>query len=93
MTLCKPDLLPEDMEWPDDGCEFFPSCLNCPLPHCLEEEPRGKQKLRMLTRAEQMAKLREEGKSTTEIAGLFKVSMRTVQRALSSCGQKKDGND
>jgi hypothetical protein len=93
MTLCKPDLLPEDMEWHDDGCEFFPSCLNCPLPRCLEEEPRGKQKLRMVTRAGRMSKLRDEGKTTAEIARLFGVSIRTVQRAISAGDKKRGGND
>ena len=47
----------------------------------------------MLTRAEQMSKLREEGKNTTEIARLFGVSMRTVQRAISTCERKKDMNN
>ena len=77
------ELLPDDINWQDSGCELFPSCLNCPLPRCIEEEPRGKQRLRMLARANRMAQLKRQGKSTAEIAGLFKVSQRTVQRALS----------
>ena len=80
----KPVLLPDDSNWKDNGCELFSACLSCPLPNCVEEEPRGKQRLRLLARAERMAELRRQGKSTGEIAELFRVSRRTVQRVLSS---------
>jgi len=76
--------LPGEVSWRDEGCELFPSCLNCPLPRCIEEEPRGKQRLRMLARARRMAELRRAGKSIKQIAELFGVSKRTVQRALAS---------
>ena len=76
------DLLPDEIEWRDEGCEFFPSCLNCPLPKCVEDEPRGQQRLRMAARKRRMAELRRRGKSVKEIAELFGVSRRTVQRAL-----------
>jgi DNA-binding CsgD family transcriptional regulator len=76
------DLLPDEIEWRDEGCEFFPSCLNCPLPKCVEDEPRGQQRLRMAARKRRMAELRRRGKSVKEIAELFGVSSRTVQRAL-----------
>jgi hypothetical protein len=78
------DLLPDDINWQDKGCEFFPSCLNCPLPKCVEDEPRGQQRLRMAARKRRMNELRQVGKSVREIAGLFGVSRRTVQRALKS---------
>ena len=76
------DLLPDQVEWRDEGCEFFSSCLNCPLPKCVEDEPRGQQRLRMEARKRRMAELRRRGQSVKEIAGLFGVSKRTVQRAL-----------
>ena len=76
------DLLPDEIEWRDEGCEFFPSCLNCPLPRCVEDEPRGQQRLRMAARKRRMAELRRRGKSVKEIAELFGVSLRTVQRAF-----------
>ena len=82
MVVTDADLLPEQVSWRDEGCELFPSCLNCPLPGCIEEEPRGKQRLRMLARARRMAELRRDGKSIKEIAELFGVTKRTVQRAL-----------
>jgi len=80
------DLLPEEIDWRDEGCEFFGSCLNCPLSRCVEEELRGQQKLRMAERNRRMVELRKSGKSVGEIADLFGVSRRTVQRALK--GQK-----
>jgi len=73
----------DDCNWHDRGCEFFSSCLSCPLPHCIEDEPRGRQRLKLLNRASQMAQLKRQGKSSAEIAELFHVSKRTVQRALS----------
>jgi len=76
------DLIPDDINWRDRGCEYFPSCLNCPLPKCLEDEPRGQQRLRMRARRTRMVELRQMGKSVKEIAELFGVSKRTVQRAL-----------
>jgi DNA-binding transcriptional ArsR family regulator len=76
------DLLPDEIEWRDQGCEFFPSCLNCPLPRCVEDEPRGQQRLRMAARKKRMEELRRLGRSVREIAEIFGVSRRTVQRAL-----------
>ena len=78
------DLLPEDIDWRDGGCEVFPSCLNCPLPTCIEEEPRGKQSLGTSVRARRMAELRRNGKSVKEIAEILGVSKRTVQRAVAT---------
>jgi DNA-binding CsgD family transcriptional regulator len=83
------DLLPDDIEWRDQGCELSPSCLNCPLPKCVEEEPRGQQRLRMEARKRRMAELRRRGQSVKEIAGLFGVSRRTVQRTLENKKPKR----
>ena len=82
------DLIPDDVNWRDRGCEFFSSCLNCPLPRCVEDEPRGQQRLRMAARKRLMAEFRNSGQSVKEIAGLFGVSTRTVQRALENKKQK-----
>jgi len=76
------DLLPEEFPYEDRGCDMAPSCLSCPFPKCLEEEPWGKQKFSKRRRDERMVELRGEGKSVEEIAGMFGVSKRTVCRAL-----------
>jgi DNA-binding CsgD family transcriptional regulator len=52
----------------------------------VEEEPWGKEKFLHRRRAERMSELREEGKSTEEIAGIVGVSTRTVQRGLRGIG-------
>jgi hypothetical protein len=80
------ELLPEEFPYEDRGCEVFPSCLNCPLPVCLEEQPWAKHRFLKGRRAEMMAQLRQEGKSQREIATMFNVSTRTVQRALRVVG-------
>ena len=37
----------EYANWKDGGCDLHPACLECPLPKCIEEEPRGRQKRRL----------------------------------------------
>jgi hypothetical protein len=81
-----PAIPPEDSNWKDGGCELFPSCLNCPLPHCVEERPHGKQKLRLAARSHRIAQLKRRGKDTAEIARLCRISQRSVQRILKATG-------
>lgn len=77
------DLPPEYCQYNDDGCEFGGSCLNCHLPICIYDEPGGKQQYLKHQRAQEMARLfSNKGKSVKELAGIFNVSTRTVQRAL-----------
>ena len=76
------DLLPEEFPYEDKGCELSPSCLNCPLPVCVEEEPWGEERFLKRRRAERMLELRREGKSIDENARIFEVSTRTVRRGL-----------
>ena len=76
------DLLPEEFPYQDTGCELWPSCLNCPFPTCIKEEPWGVEKFSKLRRAERMMELTKEGKSSKEIARIFECSPRTVQRWL-----------
>lgn len=83
------DLPPEYCHYQDDGCEFAQSCLNCHLPVCVYDEPGGKQRLIKRRRALEIARLfTNEKKSIGELAVLFKVSKRTVQRALKSVDEK-----
>lgn len=77
------DLPPEFCRYLDEGCEFAESCLNCPLPVCIYEEPGGKRRLLKRLRAKEMARLfTNEGKGIKELAQIYRVSQRTVQRAL-----------
>ncbi|MBI2836616.1 MAG: helix-turn-helix domain-containing protein [Chloroflexi bacterium] len=76
------DPLPEFCDYRDEGCEMAGSCLNCPFARCIHDEPRGKQRRLMRIRAGEMARLSAGGKKVKELATMFGVSPRTVQRAL-----------
>ena len=77
------DLPPEYCHYQDDGCELTASCLKCPYPGCIYDEPRGKQCLLKGLRNREIARLaRKEGKGLSELAAIFGISQRTVQRAL-----------
>ncbi len=77
------DLRPEFCRYRDEGCQLAPSCLNCPLPQCVYDGRGGAQHILKLWRAKEMARLFiNEGRKVRELAQVFDVSERTVQRAL-----------
>ncbi len=77
------DLPPEYCHYQDEGCELANSCLNCPFTRCIHDEPGGKQRWLKGLRAREMARLfTTERKGIKELALMFAVSQRTVQRAL-----------
>lgn len=77
------DLLPEFCHYRDEGCDLAESCLNCPFPQCVYEQPRGRQRLLKNRRDGEIARMfRDESKEVKELALMFGVSQRTVQRAL-----------
>lgn len=79
----QPDLPPEYCRYRDEGCELADSCLNCPFPQCIYDQPRGRQRWLKKLRAREMARLFTiRGKGLKELAEMFGVSRRTVQRAL-----------
>ena len=77
------DLPPEYCHYRDDGCDLADSCLNCPFGKCVYEEAGGRQRWLKGLRDEEMTRLfSREGKGVKELALIFGVSQRTVQRAL-----------
>ena len=83
------DLPPEYCHYRDEGCEFADSCLHCPFPQCIYEQPRGRQRwLKKLRTGEVIRLFTTEGKGVKELATMFGVSQRTIQRAL-----KRDKNE
>lgn len=69
----------------DTGCGWAPSCLDCPFPECLEDNPEGRQLIwerKEKARQHQIAVMCQEGKSTKTIAAELGISLRTVQRVL-----------
>jgi len=78
------DLPPEYCHYKDKGCEYAQSCLACPFPQCLYDEPRGRQRWLKELRNKEIKKLFNSGWKVKELALLFGVSLRTIQRALKS---------
>lgn len=78
------DLPPEYCHYKDEGCEFLDTCLNCPLPHCLYDEPRGKQRCLKKLRNREIERLYTDGWKIRELAVMLGLSRRTIQRALKS---------
>lgn len=80
------DLLPEYCCYQDRGCELADSCLDCPLVKCIYDQPGGKQHwLKQMRNKEIVRLFTTEGKTVKELALMFSVSQRTVQRALKNC--------
>jgi len=77
------DFPPEYCHYRDEGCEFADSCLSCPLPKCIYDEPGGKQRWLKRLRDRKIVRLfSTEGRGVKELALMFGLSERTVQRAL-----------
>jgi hypothetical protein len=82
------DLRPEFCHYRDQGCEYAESCLACPFLQCLYDEPRGRQRWLKDLRNKEIKRLFSGGWKISELAPLFGVSPRTIQRALS--GEKRN---
>ncbi len=78
------DLQPEYCHYRDEGCEFADSCLNCPFPQCLYDEPRGRQRWLKELRNKEINRLFAGGWGTKELGLMFGLSQRTIQRGLKS---------
>jgi hypothetical protein len=78
----QPDLKPEYCHYRDEGCEYARACLDCPFPQCLFDEPRGRQRWMKQTRDKEIKRLFNSGKKVNELAAIFGISQRTIQRAL-----------
>lgn len=82
------DLPPEYCYYPDEGCELAPNCLHCPLARCVYDQPGGRQHWLKRQRDREVVRLfTTGGKEVKEVAAMFGVSQRTVQRALKRANQ------
>ncbi len=75
------DVAPEMMHYADTGCEVSDSCLCCPLPQCKYDDPAAYRAWKTRARDKAIAKARHT-LTTSAVAVLFKISARTVARAL-----------
>ena len=81
------DALPEHQDYRDEGCDLFASCLACPLQRCRYDVPGGVRALLNRERDHQIRVMRDtSGLCVDEIAARFRVSRRTVFRALQMRG-------
>ena len=86
------DALPEHQEYRDEGCDLFASCLACPLQRCRYDVPGGVRALLNRERDHQIRVMRETSSlCVDEIAARFRVSRRTVFRALQMRGACASG--
>lgn len=76
------DLVPEHCEYSDDGCDLFPSCLDCPLATCRYDHPW--QHTAKELRDGEMRRLHGGGMGVNELAQRFGLSKRTVYRAVAA---------
>ncbi len=76
------DALPENLDYPDAGCELAARCLTCPLPRCKYDEPGGARRLLLEARDRRIAALGRARVPAAEIARRFGLSRRSVFRVL-----------
>ena len=77
------DRRPEFCQYRDEGCELAGSCLDCPFALCKYDQPGGKQLWMNRVRNREIARLHaNEGRKIKELAEMFGISERTVQRIL-----------
>jgi len=89
------DSKPEHHEYRDGGCKYADdylgegkksSCLNCPFypDPCIYDRGKGyMQRLKIEQRTKQVIKLWKQGRKPEELMGIFKVSRKTIDRAIS----------
>lgn len=82
------DALPENTHYADTGCDYYPSCLNCPLPRCRYEEPGGVRAMLLPGRNASILHLHDQdGLTVAQLAETFGVSRRTIFRVLRAAGR------
>lgn len=82
---------PEFCQYRDEGCELAESCLNCPFPKCIYDQPGGKRRWLKKRRDREIVRVHtNEGKNVKELVEMFGVTERTVQRTLKAARNAKD---
>jgi len=77
------DPAPRYEHHPDKGCEFAPSCLNCPFSKCKYDEPGiGIAKIMKRDRNAEIIKRFKNGESRSDLAIAFGLSYRVIQRIV-----------
>jgi len=79
MTAAELDRLAQDT-----GCDLHDDCLTCPLKRCKYDQFRFNEKRQ--ARDDRILRYYMDGKSVSELADLFGLSVRTIQRVLARGG-------
>ena len=82
MKIVRRDTLPENVPYPDTGCELADSCLECPIPVCKEDDPTFNARIRRADRARAVVKAHQSGTPATTIAAEHGISSRQVHRIV-----------
>ena len=80
-----PDLPPERCQYRDEGCHLHPSCLECPLPHCVYDDPPeagGLRRRYKWARDQEVLHLYRQGQQAAGLAHRFGISERSVYRIV-----------
>jgi len=77
-----PDRSPLSATYLDRGCHVHPSCLSCPLPVCILDDPRAKQRAAVPAQRRHLARLLRSGLSVKDAAPIVGISVRKAFRLL-----------
>ena len=80
----RPDALPENAHYGDDGCDYHPACLTCPLAICRYEAPDGIRGMLNAPRDADIVRLRAQGVPVGNLCEQSGLSRRSVYRILSA---------
>ena len=72
----------EDSNYFDTGCKYSPTCLNCPLPICIYDDPNFFKNFIKESRDKSIFQDYEKGMSVKELSIKYEVSIRTIQRSI-----------
>ena len=76
------ELSSEDSNYFDSGCKYSPTCLNCPLPICIYDDPNFFKNFIKESRDKSIFQDYEKGMSVKELSIKYEVSIRTIQRSI-----------
>ncbi|MEC7880398.1 MAG: hypothetical protein VX590_00170 [Chloroflexota bacterium] len=75
-------ITPDESNYFDSGCKYSPTCLNCPLPLCIYDDPNFFKNFLKESRDKNIFKDYKKGVSVKDLSLKYEVSIRTIQRSL-----------
>jgi hypothetical protein len=81
------DRVPELTHYRDEGCRYWRSCLSCPFPRCVFEEPGGPTHALRAWRDAEIRRRFTRGEAVPAIAARFGLTRRSVYRIVGGSRQ------